>query len=143
MTISESPLEEATVLLRNTSTRIVVVGASNYRWKYGNIIFRDLTARGYDVLPVNPGQATVEGVRAFKTLAEVPKPVDIVDVVTPPAVTRRILEDAAIAGISLVWLQDGSFDDEVLAVALAQPFRTVHHACIMVVARRVHAVPPP
>ena len=61
------------------------------------------------------------------------------DVVTPPAVTLRVLEDAAAAHVGLVWLQDGSFDDAVLAAAAKAPFQTVHHACIMVVARQVHA----
>lgn len=135
-----SALEDATALLRSAATRIAVVGASNDSRKYGNIIVRNLLGHGYQVLPVNPREATIAGLPAYRSLADVPKPVHIVDVVTPPDVTRRILEDAAAAGIELVWLQDGSFDDAVLASATAAPFKTVHHACIMVVART--AAPP-
>jgi predicted CoA-binding protein len=65
--------------------------------------------------------------------------VDIADVVTPPEVTREVLADAAAAGIGIVWLQDGSFDDAVLEQARNAPFQTVHHACIMVVASAVSA----
>ena len=130
-------LSEATALLGSTKTRIAVVGASNDPSKYGNIIVKNLMAHGYQVLPVNPKEATIAGLPAYRTLADVPQPVDIVNVVTPPAVTHRVLEDASKAGIGLVWLQDGSFDQAVIDAAAAAPFKTVHDACIMVVARQV------
>jgi predicted CoA-binding protein len=139
MNADRSALAHASALLRDTKTRIAVVGASNNPSKYGNIIVNDLLAHGYEVFPVNLRQATIAGIPAYRSLAEVPKPMDIVNVVTPPAVTLRILEDAAAAKLDLVWLQDGSFDAAVLLAAAKAPFRTVHHACIMVVAARVHA----
>ena len=132
-------LEEATALLRNTKTRIAVVGASNDPSKFGNIIVEDLLEHGYQVFPVNLTEAMIAGLPVYRSLEDVPKPVDIVDIVTPPDVTREILEDAEAAGVGLVWLQDGSFDDDVLADAAAAPFKTVYDACIMVVARRVHS----
>jgi hypothetical protein len=137
MKTDASALEDAKTLLRSTTTRIAVVGASNDPSKYGNIIVKNLMGHGYQVLPVNPKEATIAGLPAFRSLAEVPKPVDIVDVVTPPAVTRHVMKDAAAAGVGLVWLQDGSFDDAVMDDAAVAPFKTVHHACIMVVARTV------
>ena len=132
-----SALEDAKVLLRSSKTRIAVVGASNDPSKYGNIIVRNLMRQGYQVIPVNPAETTVAGLTAYRSLVEVEKPLDIVDVVTPPAVTRGVLKDAAAAGAGLVWLQDGSFDDAILEQAAQAPFKTVHHACIMVVARSV------
>jgi predicted CoA-binding protein len=135
-------LEEATTLLRSATTRIAVVGASNNPSKFGNIIVKNLLGHGYEVFPVNLREATIAGRRVYRSLADVPKPVDIVDVVTPPEVTRVILKDAAAAGCGVVWLQDGSFDDAVLTDAAAAPFKTVHHACIMVVASR-SATPSP
>ena len=134
---SRTALDEARSLLRHHGTRIAVVGASNDPAKYGNIIVNNLKQRGYQVLPVNPKETSISGLTVFRTLGDIPKPVDIVDVVTPPAVTRSVLRDAAAAGIGLVWLQDGSFDAAVLADAAAAPFRTVHTACIMVEARAV------
>lgn len=128
-------LEEATALLRSATTRIAVVGASNNPSKYGNIIVKRLLGHGYQVFPVNLHEDTIAGQRVYRSLLEVPKPVDIVDVVTPREVTRKILKDAAEAGCGLVWLQDGAFDDAVLVEAAAAPFKTVHDACIMVAAR--------
>lgn len=133
-----SALDEAKAALRRgPATRIAVVGASNDPGKYGHVIVNRLKSHGYQVLPVNPKEATIAGLPAYRSLADVPKPVDIVDVVTPPAVTLNVLKDAAAAGLPLVWLQDGSFDDAVIEAATAAPFKTVHDACIMVVARSV------
>ena len=136
---SPTPYDLAFEHLRKLETRIAVVGASNNPDKYGNIITRDLQKRGYVVYPVNLHETVIEGLPVCRTLADLPEPVDIVDVVTPPEVTRVILKDAAAAGLPLVWLQDGSFDEKVLAQAAAAPFRTVHDACIMVVARQARA----
>ncbi len=135
MKVDASALDDAMALLRSATTRIAVVGASNDPAKFGNIIVNDLLAHGYQVLPVNPKGAPIAGLTTYRSLADVPKPVHIVDVVTQPAVTRRILRDATAAGIELVWLQDGSFDDAVLEDAAGAPFKTVHEACIMVAAR--------
>ena len=72
-----------------------------------------------------------------------PGPVHIVNVVTPPAVTKGVLEEAARLGLPAVWLQDGSYDEEVLEVAAKAPFRTVHEACIMVASNFALRLPLP
>ncbi|HQR65905.1 MAG TPA: CoA-binding protein [Thermoanaerobaculia bacterium] len=117
---------------RGPETRIAVVGASNDPGKYGNVIVRNLASKGYTVLPVNPREKVIAGLPAFPDLASVPGPVHIVDVVTPPAVTRGILEEAARLGHPAVWLQDGSWDEATLDLVATAPFRTVYEACIMV-----------
>ena len=117
---------------RSKATRIAVVGASNDPAKYGNVIVKNLAAKGYTVLPVNPKEKEIAGLPAYPDLASVPGPVHIVDVVTPPAVTRGILEEAARLGLAAVWLQDGSYDAAALAVAAKAPYETVYDACIMV-----------
>jgi predicted CoA-binding protein len=138
MSSTTTALAEAEALLRRASTRIAVVGASNNPSKFGNIIVKNLKAHGYHVFPVNLREATIAGLPVYRSLKDLPQPVDIVNVVTPPAVTLRILEDASEAGLGLVWLQDGSFDRSVIEAAEVAPFKTVHHACIMVVAGKAH-----
>ena len=130
------PAEVFEILRRKTpATRIAVVGASNEPSKFGNIIVRNLAAQGYTVLPVNPREKEIAGLPAYPDLASVPGPVHLVDVVTPPAVTRGVLEEAARLGLPAVWLQDGSYDAAALEVAARAPFKTVYEACIMVEAR--------
>ena len=118
---------------KGPQTRIAVVGASNDPSKYGNVIVRNLMAKGYTVLPVNLHETTIAGLPAWPSLRAVPAPIHVVNVVTPPEVTRTILEEVAELGLPHVFLQDGSFDDEVLRYADSAPFKTVYDACIMVV----------
>ena len=114
-------------------TRIAVVGASNDPAKYGNVIVRNLAGKGFTVLPVNPKEKEIAGLPAYASLAAVPGPIHVVNVVTPPAVTKGVLEEVARLGLPAVFLQDGSFDDAVLEAAGKAPFKTVYDACIMVV----------
>ena len=117
---------------KSSATRIAIIGASNSPEKYGNIIPGNLKAKGYTVLPVNPKEEIIQGLQVFKTPADLPDPVHIVTFVTPPKVTRAIIENLDPDRFPVVWLQDGSFDDEI--IALAENFETaIHHACIMVV----------
>ncbi len=117
---------------RGPQTRIAVVGASNDPSKYGNIIVRNLAGKGYTVLPVNPRDQTVAGLTAYRTLSDVPGPIDIVDFVTRPAVTLSVLDEVERLGLPNVWLQDGSYDGEVLERIRNAPFRTMYQGCIMV-----------
>jgi len=117
---------------RGPQTRIAVVGASNNPSKYGNVIVRNLVAKGYTVLPVNPRETTIAGLRAYPDLASVPGPVHLVDVVTPPEVSTGIVEQAARLGLPALWLQDGSYDDATLAAVEKASIPTVYEACIMV-----------
>ena len=117
---------------KGPDTRIAVVGASNNPEKYGNIIVRNLAAKGYTVLPVNPREKVIAGLPAYPSLRNVPGPVHVVSFVTPPPMTRKVLEEVAALGLPHVFLQDGSFDEDVLRYAATAPFKTVYHACIMV-----------
>ncbi|MCG3190940.1 MAG: hypothetical protein DIJKHBIC_00163 [Thermoanaerobaculia bacterium] len=125
---------EILALLKNRSpeTRIAVVGASNDPSKYGNIIVRNLSSKGYTVIPVNPKESEIAGLPAFPDLGSVPGPVHLVNVVTPPKVTRAVLADVSRLNLPAVWLQDGSYDDAVLELFAKAPFKTVYEACIMV-----------
>ena len=128
------PAEVLAVLARKgPETRIAVVGASSNPAKYGNIIVGNLAAKGYTVLPINPREPEILGLPAYPSLAAAPGPIDIVTMVTPPPVTLAVLQDVAALGLPAVWLQDGSFDDAVLAFVHGAPFKAVYDACIMVV----------
>lgn len=129
---------------KGAGVRIAVVGASNDSTKYGNIIVRNLTRQGYTVLPVNPNEAEIAGLKAFARVADLPRPVHLVNFVTPPPVSTRVVAECAAAGLTNLWFQEGSFDDATLAAARAArtaagtPMAVEASACIMVVAARTH-----
>jgi len=85
-----------------------VVGASTDRSKYGNKVLRCYMQQGMQVYPVNPGANEVEGLRAFPDLASLPCPVPCISVITPPRVTEKLVEEAAVLGVKRIWMQPGA-----------------------------------
>ncbi len=85
-----------------------VVGASSDRSKYGNKVLRAYLQQGRKVVAVNPKESQVEGVPSYPDLASLPEAVDGVSIVTPPAVSEKVLQQAAEAKIRNVWLQPGA-----------------------------------
>jgi predicted CoA-binding protein len=91
-----------------------VVGANEDREKFGNKIYRRLKTRGYEVYAVNPMNETIEGDKCYKDLSSLPKVPEVIDMVVSPKRGIPILEEAAKLGIQFIWLQPGTYDDELL-----------------------------
>jgi predicted CoA-binding protein len=96
---------------------IAIIGASNDRAKYGNKAVRAFLQQGYEVFPVNPKEATIEGRRAFKSIRDVPVRPDKISVYLPPAVLLQVLPDIAARGCDEFWLNPGTESDNVMAEA--------------------------
>lgn len=96
---------------------IAIIGASTDRKKFGNKAVRAFRQRGYEVFPVNPKDEMVEGLRAFKSIADVPVRPEMVSVYLPPPVLLKVLPDIAAKGCDELWLNPGTESDEVLAEA--------------------------
>ncbi|MCX6053741.1 MAG: CoA-binding protein [Chloroflexi bacterium] len=91
---------------------LAVVGVSRHKEKFGNAIYRDLKARGYKVMAVNPHLDMVEGDRCFAGLGALPEVPQGVILVIPPPQTLAVIEEAARLGIGYVWLQQGADSPE-------------------------------
>ena len=94
-----------------------VVGASANREKYGNKVLRAYLQQGQTVYPINPHETEVEGLRCYPDFFSLPEPVDRASVITPPAVTEQIVEQAAQAGVRYLWLQPGAESRQALSRA--------------------------
>ena len=89
-----------------------VVGASDDPWRSSNSVMQVLLDRGYDVFPVNPAYDTVLGLRCYPALADVPRPVDVVDLFRRSEEAGRHVDEAVAIGARAVWTQLGVFPDE-------------------------------
>jgi len=85
-----------------------VVGASADRTKYGNRVLRAYQQKGLEAIPVNPKEATIEGIACVAAIAELPSTVKSISVITPPSVTERVVEEAIGKGIANIWMQPGA-----------------------------------
>jgi predicted CoA-binding protein len=96
---------------------VAIIGASGDRAKYGNKAVRAFQQQGYAVYPVNPRETEIEGLPAFKRIADVPIRPQMVSVYLPPPVLLKILPDIAAKGCDEFWLNPGTESPEVLAEA--------------------------
>ena len=113
-----------------------VVGASQRRSKYGNKVLRAYVQNDRPVFPVHPAVDTIEGLQAYPDLESLPEPVHGISIITPPAVTERIVEQAGLLGIQHLWMQPGAESD--LAVQRAEQLGmnlVAGGACLLVVLR--------
>ena len=96
---------------------VAIIGASTDRAKFGNKAVRAFQQQGYTVFPVNPKEAEVEGLPAFKSIRDVPVRPQMISVYLPPPVLLKVLPDIAARGCDELWLNPGTESDEVLAEA--------------------------
>ena len=119
-------------LLDRPDTVVAVVGATDHPAKYGGIIYRDLRAQGVTVRAVNPYRDTVAGDPCWRSLADLPEPPTIVNIVVPPTRTLAVLEECSRLGLKTVWIQPGAADDEVHRYLEESDLDALVDACIMV-----------
>jgi uncharacterized protein len=113
---------------------IAVVGASRDPRKAGGSVPAGLQARGFRVIPVNPYADNLFGVRAYRTLLEIPEKVDLVDVFRPSADAPEIARQAAAIGARALWLQLDIRSEEARRIAEEAGMEYVEDECTAVVA---------
>ena len=96
---------------------VAIIGASNNRGKYGNKAVRAFKQQGYVVYPVNPNESEIEGLRAFRSVSDLPERPEMVSVYVPPKILLSLLPEIAAKGCDELWLNPGTESDEVLAEA--------------------------
>ena len=115
-----------------TSVRtIAVVGASPRRERPSHGVMAYLQRRGYRAIPVNPNAAgaTINGETCYARLADVPEPIDMVDVFRRSEMAGGVVDDAIAVGAKVVWMQLGVRDDNAAARAEAQGLQVVMNRC--------------
>ena len=117
-------------ILRSVNT-IAMVGASADKTKFSYGVLRQLHEIGFEILPVNPTPEVTEirGLRVWRSLGEIDRPVDMVDVFRPGAEFRAIAEQAVAIGAKVLWGQIGVYDDDAAAMAEAAGLKVVMDRC--------------
>ena len=132
------PQLDAYKSLESKDIDIALVGATNSKSKYGNIIFHNLLNKGYRVHPVNPRATTVDGHKAYKTLAELKdavENVDLINVVIPAKMGLEVIREAKELGLDNLWFQPGAESQEIVDECERLDMTYIVDACTMVVAR--------
>jgi predicted CoA-binding protein len=119
-------------VLRGVRT-IALVGASSNTVRPSYFVFKYMMERGYDVIPVNPGQAgnRMLGKTFVASLTDIGQPVDMIDVFRSPDQVMPVL-DATLAMLprpKIFWLQIGVRNDKAAAKAEAAGLQVVMNRC--------------
>jgi predicted CoA-binding protein len=115
------------------SVTIAVVGASRHEEKAAYAVPLQLRLHGWRVIPVNPYAQQIWGERCYPTLADVPEPIDLVNVFRPSDQAAPIVAQAVAVGARAVWLQQGITSVEGRRIATEAGLDYVEDRCIAVV----------
>jgi predicted CoA-binding protein len=128
--------------LLTTYGTITVVGASRAPAKAAHSVPAYMQQHGWRVIPVNPYADEILGERVYRTLADVPEQVGLVDVFRPSAATPDIARQAVAAGATALWLQLGIASAEARAIAEDAGLLYVEDRCLIIEQRRLRLDAP-
>ena len=117
-------------ILKSVKT-IAMVGASPDKTKFSYGVLRVLHETGYEMIPVNPRPDVTEirGLKVFNSLAEIDRPVDMVEVFRRPEDLLGIAQEAAAIGAKVLWGQIGVRNDEAARLAEDAGLQVVMDRC--------------
>ena len=117
-------------ILKSVKT-IAMVGASGDKTKFSYGVLRQLSEIGCDILPINPNPAIKEirGLRVYRSLKEIEKQIDMVEVFRPANELYGIAEQAIEVGAKVLWGQIGVYDDRAADLAEAAGLKVVMNRC--------------
>jgi uncharacterized protein len=116
--------------LLETANTIAVVGASTTPGKAAYAIPRTLLAAGFRMIPVHRTAGEIHGQKAYPTLADVPEPVDLVDLFRPATEAPEFARQAVSIGAKGLWLQFGIVSAEARRIAEAAGLEYIEDLCI-------------
>lgn len=119
-------------LLLESAKVIAVVGYSNDPTRTSYQIGKFLKQVGYTVYPINPTVSEIDGGQVYATLADVPEPIDIVNVFRRSEFLDGVVAEAIAVKAKAVWAQLGVFDNDAAAKAEAAGLTMVMDTCIKV-----------
>ena len=117
-------------ILKSVKT-IAMVGASGDKTKFSYGVLRQLSEIGYDILPINPNPKITEirGLRVYRSLQDIDKQIDMVEVFRPANALYGIAEQAVEVGAKVLWGQIGVYDDKAAKLAEAAGLKVVMNRC--------------
>jgi predicted CoA-binding protein len=125
-------------ILRSART-IAVVGLSSKRYRPSYGVSQYMQHQGYHIIPVNPQETEVLGETAYRTLAEVPEPVDIVNIFRRSEFVPEIVDEAIRKKASCIWMQEGVIHEGAAKKARDAGLLVIMDRCILKEHRRVAA----
>lgn len=107
---------------------VAIVGASADKTKFSNEVIHSHLRAGYDVYPINPKEETIEGLKCYKSVVDIPVALDRVSLYLPPPIGVKVLDDIARKGCRELWVNPGAENPELIQKALTLGLNAIY-AC--------------
>jgi predicted CoA-binding protein len=130
LTRYQDPLTVQRVLYN--ARRIAIVGLSPHELRASYFVGYYLKRHGYQVIPVNPRETDILGVKSYRSLLDVPGPVDIVNVFRAPDAVPAIAEDAVKIRAGNLWCQFGVINEDGARIAESGGMSVIMDRCLKV-----------
>jgi predicted CoA-binding protein len=119
---------------------VAVIGASGNRRKFGNKALRAYRQQGYTVVPINPHENEVEGIRAYASVLAFPGTIDMASFYVPPDIGEQVIAEVAQKGIPEVWLNPGAESDALIARAKSLNIQPIVACSIVALGQNPYAL---
>ncbi len=127
----KNPLSKEIEAILKTCRTIAVVGLSPKESRDSNRVARYLMQHGYEVVPVNPGQKEILGKTCYRSLRDIPFPVDMADLFLNPTRVPPVVDEAIAMGVHAIWMQLGVVHNAAARKAREAGIQVVMNTCIM------------
>ncbi len=117
-------------IIRDTKV-IAVVGLSADPDRPSHRVAAFLIEKGFDIIPINPGEKEILGRKSYPDLKSVGRSVDLVDVFRKGEATPPIVKEAVSLGVKYIWLQEGVVSEEAYALAVDSGRPIVMDRCLL------------
>jgi hypothetical protein len=117
-----------------SENNVAVVGVSRNRKKFGYTIYKELKSKGYNVYPVNPNAADIDGEKCYPSLLPLQGKVEAAVFVIPPFASKEAVKDAYTAGIKKIWMQQGTESKEAVIFCEETGIEVIYNECILMFA---------
>lgn len=120
--------------------QIAMVGVSRNPKKFGGAIFKELKSKGFTLSPVNPNVDEIQGVKCYRSVAELPEDVKYLFIVTPKNETTGVAKQAVAKGFKMIWIQQKSDTPEAVEIIEEAGIPLIYKKCLMMFADPVKGV---
>ncbi len=121
--------EARCALLKKTKT-VAVVGLSPNTARPSHGVAQSLQGFGFRVIPVHPAAKEILGEKVYASLADIPEPIDLVDVFRNAEFIDGVVDECLALGLKAIWIQEGIVNEPAAARAQAGGMTVIMDRCI-------------
>ncbi|MFC2097795.1 CoA-binding protein [Bacteroidota bacterium] len=119
--------------------KFAIAGVSRNKKKFGNLIYREMKQKGYDVVGINPDADKIGEDVCYKDVKSIPEGYEKLLIITPPKSTEDVVKQAVENGIKNIWIQHKSETKEAISIAEKANISTISGKCIFMYAEPVNS----